>query len=240
MFLLSIDTCDSRGSVAVLRDGELTGEKIHGSGEDYSSWLIPACQELLQSLGLSICEMDAYVVASGPGSFTGVRVGLTSVKAWSEVFGKPVLAVSRLEAIASQVFSLTRYIASFFDARRNQLFGALYRRTEAGLQRIQDEAVIAPGDFLEWVSREVGTESVAWASPDLDTVQAEPAWKSRADKGDLIQQVLPPLAPAIGRLGFAQYRARKVTDGLHLDANYVRRSDAELLWKSPAERASHA
>ncbi|HUI75109.1 MAG TPA: tRNA (adenosine(37)-N6)-threonylcarbamoyltransferase complex dimerization subunit type 1 TsaB [Candidatus Acidoferrum sp.] len=240
MLLLAVDTCDSRGGLAILRDGDLLAQKGHDTGEDYSSWLIPACQELLTSAGLRIGEMDAYVAASGPGSFTGVRVGLTTVKAWSEVFGKPVLGISRLEAIASQVSEPTSYVASFFDARRRQVFGAVYHRSAAGLRRIQDEMVIAPGGFIEWVASEAGAESVSWASLDLDAVRADPAWKSRTDRGDFIQEVSPPLAPAIGRLGFAQYLAGRATDALQLDANYVRRSDAELLWKSPARRTSHA
>src|ERR1700745_1447675 len=100
MLILALDTCDSNGSVAVLRDTEVLQTHAHETGEDYSSWLLNAISDLLRAAGLALSEMDAYAVTAGPGSFTGVRVGLTTVKAWAEVYGKPVAAVSRLAALA--------------------------------------------------------------------------------------------------------------------------------------------
>ncbi|HEX9344463.1 MAG TPA: tRNA (adenosine(37)-N6)-threonylcarbamoyltransferase complex dimerization subunit type 1 TsaB, partial [Candidatus Acidoferrum sp.] len=88
MIVLAIDTCDSRGGVAVLRDEAVLKIVAHESQEDYSSWLLPAVRECLLAGRLQMEDVDAYAVAAGPGSFTGVRVGLTTVKAWAEVYGK--------------------------------------------------------------------------------------------------------------------------------------------------------
>src|SRR5215471_15497753 len=101
MLLLSLDTCDQRGSVAVLRDDRALQVQVHDSSEDYSSWLLPAVRRVLEAQRLTLGELSAYAVTSGPGSFTGVRVGLATVKAWSEVYGQPIAAVSRLEALAT-------------------------------------------------------------------------------------------------------------------------------------------
>src|SRR5260370_42320803 len=98
MILLAIDTCDARGSVAVVRDGAVLKVVVHGSQEDYSTWLLAAVRECLAGAGLKMEEVDAYAAAAGPGSFTGVRGGLTAVKAWAEVYGKKIAAVSRLES----------------------------------------------------------------------------------------------------------------------------------------------
>jgi len=94
----------------------------HQTEEDYSSWLFAAVSEVLKKAGVRMAEVDAFGVASGPGSFTGSRIGLTTVKAWGEVYGRPIVAVSRLELLAWQAWGGTEYVASWADARRGQVF----------------------------------------------------------------------------------------------------------------------
>ena len=231
MLLLGLDTCDQRGSVAVLRDDRALQVEVHDSTEDYSSWLLPAVQRVLQAQRLSLSELSAYAVASGPGSFTGVRVGLTTVKAWSEVYGQPTAAVSRLETLATYSCGCSPFVAVFTDAQRNQVFGVLYRRHENTLQPIDEERVIAPGQFLDWVVAKTGTERVEWISPDPKCVALTAQWASRLVLGESLRVISPVLAPAIGRLGFRLALENRLSDALALDANYVRRSDAEIFWK---------
>ena len=133
MNLLALDTCDSRGSVSILRNGQVLQTVEHTTSDDYSIWLLPAIDCALQASGLTFADVDVYVAASGPGSFTGVRVGLTTVKAWAEVTGKPILGVSRLEALATQAAPTAgELVAAFTNAQRKQIFGALYRRSTDG------------------------------------------------------------------------------------------------------------
>src|ERR1700688_3682041 len=141
MIVLAIDTSEARGSVAVLQDGALLQVVPHTSAEEYSSWLLPAVDLALEAAKTTLGEVEVFVAASGPGSFTGVRIGLTTVKAWSEVFDKPIVALSRLEAVAAQSRRDNPYVASFIDAQRGQLFGALYKRASSGLSLIQEEMV---------------------------------------------------------------------------------------------------
>jgi len=94
VLILALDTCDVRGSVAILRDESLLQVAAHTTNEDYSSWLLPSVTAVLTSAGLTLRDIDLYAVAAGPGSFTGVRVGLTTVKAWSEVYGRRIASVS--------------------------------------------------------------------------------------------------------------------------------------------------
>jgi len=231
MLVLALDTCDSRGSVAILRDDCLLGVEIHDNPEDYSAWLLPAVRRLLDTQRLSLAEFSLYAVASGPGSFTGVRVGLTTVKAWSEVYGQPIAALSRLEALATYTSSRSPFVAVFTDAQRSQLFGALYRREAHGLQRVEEEVVITPERFLDCVIGTVGVQRVEWISPDPKCIVATPPWASRMALAETIHVISPVLAPAVGRLGYRLAQEQRLTDALSLDANYVRRSDAELLWK---------
>jgi len=234
VIVLAIDTCDSRGSVAVLRDATVLNVLAHESEEDYSSWLLPAVGECLKACGLRMQEVDAYAAAAGPGSFTGVRVGLTSVKAWAEVYGKPIVAVSRLESLAVEAPGEMSWVAAFFNAQRGQVFGAIYRLSGTRLERSGDEMVIAPGEFVEAAAETAKDERISWVSTDAECVVSEGAWKAREMRGERVESVSSVRAPMIGRLGLAALAEGRVTDALALDANYVRRSDAEIFWKGKA------
>ena len=231
VIVLSIDTCDSRGSVALLRDDAVLGLIAHETKDEYSSWLLPAVNQTLKGVGLAMTDVAGYAAAAGPGSFTGVRVGLTTVKAWAEVYGRPVAPISRLEAIAAQVAGPVDYVAAFVDAQRGQVFGAIYRRADGDLARVGEEMVIAPEKLIEIVAELTNGNKIAWASPDPSLVEAELAWKEREELGESIERASSTLAGIIGRIGLRQLQSGKATDALALDANYVRRSDAEIFWK---------
>jgi len=231
VIVLAIDTCDSKGSVAVLRDGELLQAVAHESAEDYSTWLLPAVSRVLAGAGFKMAGVDAYTVAAGPGSFTGVRVGLTTVKAWSEVYGKSIAAVSRMQAVAAQATGRMPIVAAFADAHRGQVFGAVFRRNAAELELLEDEMVITPGKFVEVAAEMANGGSIEWVSKDAGCVLKEEAWKVRERRGEKVESISSVLGPAIGRIGWAQLVAGRRTDALTLDANYVRRSDAEIFWK---------
>ena len=179
-------------------------------------------------------DVNGYAVTGGPGSFTGVRVGLTTVKAWAEVYGKPVAAISRLEGIAAQASGPLNYVAAFVNAQRGQVFGAVYRKEGEDLIGVGEEMVITPGRFIETAVELAGGERIAWASPDNGLVVTEPPWKEREKRGESLEEVSATLAAVIGRIGLKRLGEGKATDGLALDANYVRRSDAEIFWKGAA------
>jgi tRNA threonylcarbamoyladenosine biosynthesis protein TsaB len=238
VLILALDTCDVRGSVALLRDESLLHATPHTTAEDYSSWLLPAITRILASAGRTLPDIDLYAVAAGPGSFTGVRVGLTTVKAWSEVHGRPIAAVSRLEAIAAQSTGSSPYVAAYIDARRNQIFAALYRRQAALLERVDEEMVIAPDKFLEWCAANTGAEKIDWLSTDSNCVTQTQQWSSRLALSETVQEISPVLAPRIGQIGYRLALQNQLTDALSLDANYVRRSDAETFWKGPSQHGA--
>jgi tRNA threonylcarbamoyladenosine biosynthesis protein TsaB len=230
VLILALDTCDSNGSVAVLRDAQVLQTQTHETSEDYSSWILNAVTELLRAAGLSLSGIDAYAVAAGPGSFTGVRVALTTAKAWAEVYARGVAAVSRLEALATQAAGTEARVAAFADARRGQIFAALYTRATGRLERVGDETVIAPGKFVSWAVEQSGADAIRWVSADPSCLNETPAWAARRSLGETVDTVSPSLAPVIGRMGYRLALAKRLTTALALDANYVRRSDAEVSW----------
>jgi len=232
---LGIDTCEPRGSVAVRKDGVLGSVQRHESAEDYSSWLLPAVERGLAAAGVKLPDVQLLAVASGPGSFTGVRVGLTAVKAWAELFGTKVVGVSRLEVMARQLGDATGFVAASFDAQRGQVFGGLYwREGKVGWNLVEEEMVIAPDEFVRWVGQHASGVGVQWITLDTELIADVPSWNERAARGDRLIRCADGLAAGVAELGEEKARMGKFTDPLVLDANYVRRSDAEIFWKDPA------
>jgi tRNA threonylcarbamoyladenosine biosynthesis protein TsaB len=249
MLILAMDTCDARGSVALLKGGDVLTTAVHDSGEDYSTWLLPAVHRVLREAGHSLADVELYAAAAGPGSFTGIRIALTTVKAWNEVFGRPIAAVSRLEALGVQAARLggggagaPAFVVASCDAQRGQLYAAVYRSLGTGgleglpgLQRLGDESVVNPGELIRWTADQAGDANVAWVSLDRSALCAEPLWQERAARGEVLEQVPPVLAPAIGRIARQLAAEDRLTDALLLDANYIRRPDAEVKWKGYAQ-----
>jgi tRNA threonylcarbamoyladenosine biosynthesis protein TsaB len=218
----------------MLQDSSVLKVVAHDSEEDYSSWLLPAVRACLEGCAKEMKDVEAYAAAAGPGSFTGVRVALTTVKAWAEVYGKRIVAVSRLEALAAEASGGTALVAAFANAQRGQVFGAVYQRNGTELVRLGEEMVMAPGKFVVVAVELAKAESMAWVSTDADCVTLEDAWKAREACGERVESVSRARAPMIGRLGLAELAKGRFTDALALDANYVRRPDAEIFWTGSA------
>ncbi|MBI1738870.1 MAG: tRNA (adenosine(37)-N6)-threonylcarbamoyltransferase complex dimerization subunit type 1 TsaB [Acidobacteria bacterium] len=236
MLVLAVDTSSASGSLAVLRDDQLLGVICTTGEENYSSRMFRQLEILLGELRLELPAFDLYAVAAGPGSFTGLRVGLAAVKGWAEVHAKPIAAVSALEAVAVQSSAPGKWVAPVLDARRGQIFGALYERGAHALRRHQDERVEKLSEFLAWLSAEFrenieGGPAFISPAPSLLYFELEKSGFANNPVG----QASPVLAPLIGQLGRERARRGETVDALHLDANYVRCTDAELNFKTPAQ-----
>lgn len=238
MLILAVDTSTRTGSAAVLRDSQILAEISGYEETPYSTRLFRDIAALQSRANFRLDQVDVFAVAAGPGSFTGLRVGLTAVKAWSEVHGKPIAAISGLEAIARESLmhqpstaSNACFIAPFLDARRGQVFGAIYRRLPGdamALELASDESILSPDEFVELVKGKF-SHSIQLASPTPDALPATHIREILLDAP--VVQVSAALAPAIGRLGFERAKRGDLVDSIRLDANYVRRSDAESAWK---------
>jgi tRNA threonylcarbamoyladenosine biosynthesis protein TsaB len=239
MRILAVDTSTPSGSLAVLEDGRVLGLVATDVEETYSSRMFRQLDFLLRELAMEVGQFDLFAVVAGPGSFTGLRVGLTAVKGWAEVYGKPIAAVSGLEAVAAQTAGESAWIAPVMDARRGQVYGGLYQRNREGaqgdgvgevhLERVGDEVVMTATEFLAELAGRAGGATPVFATPTPEVLAS--ALEASAFRGARVELVWPILAPVVGRLGCEKARRGETLDALRLDANYIRRSDAELLWK---------
>lgn len=229
MLSLAVDTSTQSGSLAVLCDERLVGLVGTSVQETYSSRLFRHLRFLLGELDANLEQFDLFSVAAGPGSFTGLRVGLAAVKGWAEAFGKPVAPVSVLEAVAAQATNPLPLLVAVVDARRGQVFGAVYERRGADLALRGEEVVMAPEEFLSSLPGLVGDQAAAVVTPTPGAI--EPALAGSAFRDLPVESVSPMLAGVIGRLGYFRAVRGESGDALKLDANYVRRPDAEVKWK---------
>ena len=126
MRVLAVDTTTERGSVAVTEDDSVAGEVRLASTEGHSRRLLPAVDFLLQSLGLRPSDLDAFAVTTGPGSFTGLRVGLSTVQGLALGAGRPCLGMSALDVLAARIAGAAPVLVALMDAYRGEVYGALY------------------------------------------------------------------------------------------------------------------
>jgi len=239
MLILALDTSTRVGSIAFLRDKQVLDEVSSCDETPYSLRLFRDLALLQSRAQFRMDQIDVFAVGAGPGSFTGLRVGLTAVKAWAEVHGKPIAAVSGLEAIAAQAKAYggqpqagMELLAPYLDARRGQVFGSTYRRvagTSTTVELVGVEAILTAEEFLSLVKENLGAAHALLISPTPDVLPR--TLVNAILPGARIEEVSAILAPVIGRLAFDRASCGELVDPLGLDANYIRRTDAEVFWK---------
>jgi tRNA threonylcarbamoyladenosine biosynthesis protein TsaB len=193
---------------------------------------------LLDELSLSLREFDLFAVVAGPGSFTGLRVGLAAVKGWAEVYGTPIAAISGLEAIAAQSRSSDSLLIAATDARRGQIYCGRYVRMvnqdHEGLALEHEERVMDPEEFAGALQG-MGENCPFTVITPLPELVSKILSDHKALPNSPVEEASPILAPHVGRLGYIRAQRGGLDDALTLAASYIRRTDADLKWKSPSE-----
>ncbi|MBZ5620663.1 MAG: tRNA (adenosine(37)-N6)-threonylcarbamoyltransferase complex dimerization subunit type 1 TsaB [Acidobacteriia bacterium] len=218
--VLAIDTTHEFGSLALARGAEIVEEVLLCAPSGFGHVLYPHLKRLLDRHAIALEAIDCFAAASGPGSFTGVRVGLACVKGLAEALGKPAVGVSNLQALATFAFGPLR--AAVIDARRGEVYGAVY---DWGAKAVTPEVV---AKFPAWLET-LPAGDLEFVSTDFTPFRNALAG-TRFEKAR-IATAPPALASAIARLAMARLLSGSASDPAALDANYVRRSDAELFWK---------
>lgn len=139
MKILSLDSSSVTASVAITENGRILSEKFINNGLTHSQTLMPMVEETLKDSGVSVKDIDLFAITNGPGSFTGVRIGIASVKGMADALNKKCFAVSTLEAIAEPLKNDDVIVCAVMDARCNQVYTALFN---LGNRLCEDNAVL--------------------------------------------------------------------------------------------------
>jgi len=215
MLVLATDTSGKFGSIALAQCGPADVcdvlEVVPLEGGTFSAQLVPQIASLLSKHGFKKQDLDAFAVASGPGSFTGLRVGLAAIKALAEILGKPIVAVSLLEAIATSASS-TRKVLAALDAGRGEVYVGEYESGSAMLSErlLTRQEMLAAADHRQIITPDLGLAEFA-----------------RAASAEVLE-IERPKSDAIARLAWRKLEKKETISPEALDANYIRRSDAEI------------
>ncbi len=226
MRILAVDTSLRAGSVALWEDDRLVRQADLPSGESTTRLLAPTIAEQLAAVGWKPRQLDLIAVSQGPGSFTGLRVGVTTAKTLAYAAGAEVIGVHTLEAIAWQAAgrvaggSADRPVWALLDAQRRQLFAACYRLRGQEIPEIVSPTAIV--DPVSWLAQFTGP--VAITGPGVALLTLPPTG------GNVIvvdRSLWAPRATSVGRLGWLHYRAGQRDDLWSLTPRYYRPSAAE-------------
>jgi tRNA threonylcarbamoyladenosine biosynthesis protein TsaB len=223
MIILAVDTTTFAGSVALLDKAKLLSEVNIDSASTYSERLLPSIHFLLERNKLNIKEIDAFAVAAGPGSFTGIRIGLSTVKSFAYASGKPVAPVSTLKALAFKLHhSQGRLLCSIIDAKKGQIFAALFESGKSGLKEIITQGAYSPDEFF---SQLPSHRLISFIGNGIQTYK-DKILRYYKDKARFTFRT-PFIAYEVGLLGYELLKKNKGVSFQELKPFYFRRSQAE-------------
>ena len=224
MLILAFETSAKAGSVALLDEKKLLGESYQNTGLTHSQTLMVMAEDLLKQCGKAVSDITAVAVAEGPGSFTGVRIGVAAAKGFAWGGELPCYGVSTLEAMAESLGIWQGYVCPCMDARRSQVYNALFYVNCGKIQRIREDRAIALSDLAEELKTLKEPVFLVGDGSNL-TYQTLSA--------DIPNLVLPPehrmhqRATGVALLAAKKIAAGENGDGNALSPNYLRLSQAE-------------
>jgi tRNA threonylcarbamoyladenosine biosynthesis protein TsaB len=225
MLILSIDTSGQAGGITLAEEHRGSFRSIGSAtiaGGTFSAQLIPTLAALLKKHGHGVTDLDGFAAASGPGSFTGLRVGLSAIKGLAEILKRPIAVVSLLEALATQA-AVQGTIAAALDASRKEVFLGLYTVSVGNAVMLEEK--LCSGE--EFVSAMRNASPAALVTSDARIAELASGFNMP------VQQVLRPSTELIAKLGLKKLLAGETVGIEDLDANYIRRSDAEVAFSKP-------
>ncbi|MCA1056947.1 tRNA (adenosine(37)-N6)-threonylcarbamoyltransferase complex dimerization subunit type 1 TsaB [Rossellomorea aquimaris] len=224
MKILSVDTSNFPLGVALIEEDQVIGEYITNKKKNHSVRAMPAIEQLLKDCDTEAKDLDRIVVANGPGSYTGVRIGVTLAKTLAWSLNIPLIPVSSLAVLASSGRYFNGYIAPIFDARRGQVYTGLYRFEGDKISQVEDDRNMLLADWVEKLKDYDG--DILFIGNDV-TIHEE---KIKEVLGD--QAVIAPFVsnnPRPSELAFigAQLEERTAHEVV---PNYIRLAEAEVKW----------
>ena len=151
MYILAIDSATPVAGVALLRDESLIVETFANIGLTHSETLMPMVDRVLKDAGLPVGQLHAIAVTIGPGSFTGLRIGLAAAKGLALAADKPLIGISTLEALAHNLSYSSLLVGTILDARKGEVYGACFDASQAYPRRLGEEMACSPEDFCREV-----------------------------------------------------------------------------------------
>ena len=228
--LLAVDTATEICGVALLINGKVVTELILDRNVTHTQTVVAAIDAVMGINHMKIADVDAYAVTQGPGSFTGLRIGISTLKGLAHATRKPLVGISSLAVLAHQAPSDTDTVCPLMDARRNEVYWALYRREGAVLSVAMDERAGPAAEVADAVDKAcyfIGNAVPHYRASLSERLVAPATWAN---------DELNALRPAVlARLAWRRLREAPLDDPMRFSPVYLRKSDAELHQKGSAK-----
>lgn len=224
MRILAIDTSNQTLSLGVCENSKILGQYTTTVKKNHSLTLMPAITELMKNLGLSPKEIDRFVVAEGPGSYTGLRIGVTTAKTLAYTLKKELVGVSSLQTLAANCVGVEGLIIPLFDARRNNIYtGAYEYKAGAIVNQIEDQHI----SLENWLNRLKDYPALYFVGEDIEQFRSQIESSLPQAKLNELSQWQIPNGAVLAQLG---QTAEVVKDVHNFLPNYLKRVEAEEIW----------
>lgn len=224
MKILALETSAVTASVAITEDEKLLGQSFQNSGLTHSVTLMPMVTQLLDNVGLTLHDIDVVAVAAGPGSFTGVRIGVAAAKGLAWTDGKPCAPCSTLESMAWQCAHMEGEICAVMDARRNQVYAARFLAQDGTLTRLSEDAAIGLDQLAQELEKSSNAKFLVGDGASL-------CYNFLKERGISATRMPPHLAYqtawGVARAGLELARRDQLVSGAAMAPQYHRLSQAE-------------
>ena len=230
MKILAIDTSSKICSVAVLEDKDVIIEKHIEDTKTHSEKLMPIIDEILKECNLELKDFDLFACGIGPGSFTGVRIGVSTIKAFCDVTGIPVVGVNSLESLAyntfdTNIYDKTEIICSIIDAKNDNVYCGIYRNSNGSLMQLGDLQAKSINEILATL-KEYSSSSILFVGDGA--LAHKYTISQKLSKTTFVEKNLNNInSISVGRLGLDKYNKGLYGDSSILSPLYLKKSQAE-------------
>jgi tRNA threonylcarbamoyladenosine biosynthesis protein TsaB len=223
MRILSIDSSIPKGSVALLNQSSIVYQETIAPESSFSKNILPKIREVLVKFGHDIDQMDGFALTSGPGSFTGLRVGMSLIKGIALGVNKPVIGIETLLATALQVESLEFPICSILDAKKKQVYAAIFKPENGNLIRQIPDSALSPQDLIKYIS-----EPTIFVGQGLEVYGDYLSDNLKSFFVKTYKKNSNSVAGNAGVFALNNFGAMKETNLDQLSIKYARKSEAEI------------
>ena len=225
MLVFGIDTCCNAATAAIIDDKRLVAQTVVNMGRTHSQIMMPQIEEMFKTTEIDVKDIDAFAAAVGPGSFTGVRIGVATAKGLAQATGKPCVAVSTLRALAHSSKFFDGIAAPILDARRQQVYNALLDCKNGEMTRLTEDRALALADLLKEL-KELDRNVIFMG--DGVFVFEEEIRKELGERAFFAPKTtLMNLGGAVAEIGLEKFQMGETVSYSQLIPSYVRLSQAE-------------
>uniref|UniRef100_UPI0030840BB1 tRNA (adenosine(37)-N6)-threonylcarbamoyltransferase complex dimerization subunit type 1 TsaB n=1 Tax=Desulforadius tongensis TaxID=1216062 RepID=UPI0030840BB1 len=226
--MLGIEAATPVAGVAVLEENKLLAEGFVNNKRTHSVNLLPMIKKVIADAGIKPEQLDGIAVSSGPGSFTGLRIGITTAKTLAHTWKLPVMAVSTLDALAYPLVGYHGLICPVLNARKNEVYTAVYRGKEKELKRLTGLMAVPPGELMQILNQ--WPDKVLFLGDGVDVYREEIIQTMGNRAQFAARAVALPRGAVVAEMGMLELKRGKGISPLEIKPQYIRQSEAEIKW----------